>query len=240
MMIVGPGEGKRWLKEVLTQRAGIVDDMIVCLNNADKLTKSIVKKSGFWQYEDDREWGIYQPKMKTDLLAKVAKLKPDWVLPADADEIYDARFTRNEAERLAGVRSIGYYFAIINLWNDPEHYRHDTSFWNVRYFNFKETAKYGLFYEKKNLHCGLAPPAVYKYALHAPFMVKHYGLMLPEDRDKKIERYQKYDPNAVFIGREYYDKLKTNDLVRPFDEAVMHERIERDVASYNEKYVPTR
>ena len=31
--------------------------------------------------------------------------------------------------------------------------------------------------------------------------------MLPSDRQKKIDRYNLYDPNAVHKGRQYYDSL---------------------------------
>jgi hypothetical protein len=35
--------------------------------------------------------------------------------------------------------------------------------------------------------------------------------MRAEDREKKVERYNKYDPKAIYKGREYYDKLKNSD-----------------------------
>ena len=125
------------------------------------------------------------------MLDRAAKLRPDWILPSDADELYDKYFTRQEAEKLAQRNVPGYYFAIINLWNDEQHYRHDLSFWNVRFFNFKIAQREGLYFERKRLHCGLAPPFIYKYGHYAPFLLKHYGLMKPEDRQKKIERYEK-------------------------------------------------
>lgn len=227
MMVVGPGEGDRWLKEVLEQRKELVDDMVICGNNTDEKTEQIIKESGYWFYRDDREWGIHQPRIKDGLLERVGKLKPDWVLPSDADEIYDSKFTRREAERLADTDAIGYYFAIINLWNDERHYRHDLSFWNIRYFKY--TPEFGLNFERKNVHCGLAPPMQYKYGWHAPFMVKHYGLMNPEDRKKKVKRYEKYDPKATFKGKDYYEALENEKQVVPFDEEVMHERIIRDI-----------
>lgn len=228
MMVVGPGEADRWLPEVLEQRKALVDDMVIATNNATEKEKKVIKKSGFWQYEDNREWGIHQPSIKQDLLAKVARLRPDWVLPSDADELYDRHFTRDEANRLAETGALGYYFAIVNLWNDEAHYRHDLSFWNIRFFRYEPTLSTA--FARKNVHCGLAPAVVYNYGCHAPFLVKHYGLMRPEDREKKVERYNKYDPKAVFKGREFYDKLKTNDYVRPFDEEDFHQKVVRDVA----------
>lgn len=240
MLVCGPGEGDRWLKEVLEQRKQLVDDMIICGNNTDGKTEQIIRESGFWFYRDDRDWGVNQPFIKDGLLERVGKLKPDWVLPSDSDELYDSAFTRGEAERLAGKRTVGYYFAVINLWGDEQHYRHDLSFWNIRFFAFRPDL--GLLFERKNLHCGLAPPAIYSYGWHAPFILKHYGLMRAEDRAAKTARYEKYDPNAKFKGRGYYDALKDKGQnVRGFDESLMHERVARDVAEHfkdeTKKYV---
>lgn len=234
-MVCGKGEGNRWLKQVLDQRKELVDDMIICGNNVDRKTEKIIKKYDFWFYKDNREWGIYQPRIKINLLNKCAKLNPDWILPSDADEVYDKHFTREEAEKLMATEDIGFYFAIINLWDDEQHYRHDLSFWNIRFWNFKKTKPFGLYFERKKVHCGLAPPIVYKYGSHAPFLLKHYGLMNPEHRKEKVKRYEKYDPKAIYKGREYYDKLKTNELVRTFNEEVMHKRVKRDVEALNEK-----
>ena len=228
MMVVGAGEADRWLAQGLEQRKELVDDMILCLNNVDKKTERIAKQSGYWIYSDDREWGREQPNIKKDLLDRAAKLRPDWILPSDADELYDKYFTRQEAEKLAQRNVPGYYFAIINLWDDEQHYRHDLSFWNVRFFNFKIAQREGLYFERKRLHCGLAPPFIYKYGHYAPFLLKHYGLMKPEDRQKKIERYEKYDPKAIFKDRSYYEALKNNKSVHLFNEDNMHGKIADD------------
>src|SRR3990167_3138283 len=233
MMVVGPGEADRWLEPVLEQRKELVDDMIIVGNNTDPKTEKLIKKFGYWYYRDDRECGIYQPDIKTELLARVAKLKPNWVLPSDAYEVYDKYFTRGEVEKLMEVNYAGYYFAIVNLWDDPDHYRHDLSFWNIRMFRLMP--QYGLNFGRKKLHCGLAPAFVYKYGANAPFIVKHYGLMKAEDRVKKVARYDKYDPKAVYKGREYYDKLKTNRFIVPFNEGSFHQKIAAEVANQDQR-----
>lgn len=231
MMVVGKGEGDRWLDEVLYQRKQLSDDIIVCGNNTDAKTEKIIKKYDCWFYKDDREWGIYQPDIKTGLLERVRKVKPGWIIASDADEVYDNSFTREEAERLASTSAISYYFAIINLWSDEQHYRHDLSFWNIRYF--KNDKRYGEAYAKKPVHCGLAPPVFYNYGFHAPHFIKHYGLMKEADREKKVQRYEKYDPRAVWKGKEYYDKLSDGKgLIRDFSETVMLNRIQNDVSTH--------
>ena len=98
---------------------------------------------------------------------------------------------------------------IVNLYNDREHFAHGVGiqrFWNIRFYKY--LPQYGLQFQKKNVHCGLAPPIAYSYGWHAPFYVEHYGLMKPEDRLKKAQRYLKYDPKCQFKGRQYYDDLE--------------------------------
>jgi len=224
LMVVGPGEGDRWLSPVLEQRKKLVDDMVIVGNNTDKKTEKIIRGSGYWFYRDDREWGIHQPKIKTDLLARVAKLKPDWVLPSDADELYDKYFTREEAEKLTKGGAIAYNFYVVNLWNDEEHYRKHLSFLNVRFFKFINDP-YALVYANKNVHCGLAPPIFYHEAKDAPFILKHYGLMKPEDRKKKAERYDKYDPKRIFKGGDFYDEILRETTGSPFNEDELHQKV---------------
>lgn len=232
MMVVGKGEADRWLKRVLDQRKELVDDMVIVGNNTDKKTEKLINKYGFWFYRDDREWGIYQPDIKQDLLNKVIKLKPDYILPSDADEIYDKRLTKQAIYDLFKAPAIAYYFHIINLWNDEDHYRHDASFYNIRLFRYRSDLPNT--FERKRVHCGLAPSIYYNYGWHCKYLLLHYGLMKPEDRRKKAERYAKYDPRAVFKGREYYDKLTDDQPPQPFNEERMCRLAEEDMSKYNE------
>ena len=230
-MVCGPGEGDRYLPQVLAQWKDIVDDAVICQNNTDEKTKQVIKDSGYWTYDDDREWGIDQPSIKTDLLRRVGKLKPSWVLPLDADEIYDKQFVRESAVSLASQPGhISYNFAFIDLWNDERHHNRRLSFWNVRMFKYD--VRLGTAFLSKSLHCGLAPPRFYYAASYAPFLIKHYGLMLPEDRARKVERYKKYDPDAKFKDRRYYDELASTREPETFDEDEWHQLIVEDVKKH--------
>lgn len=229
--VCGPNE--KYLAENLNQRALLADDVIIVGNHIDDASKKLIKKFGFWFYEDDREWGKAQPFIKTDLLKRAGKLQPDWILACDMDEIYDESFDRPSAENLARSGGIGWYFYIVNLWNDRSHFHRGLSFWNIRFYRF--APEYGLEFQRKALHCGLGPPIVYHYGNYAPYLLKHYGLMDPEARQKKIERYEKYDPNAVYKDRSYYDALKYAGNVAVFDEAEMHRRVEEEVSTYKLK-----
>lgn len=225
-MVVGPGEAKRYLEGSLKEFKRLCDDAIIATNNADPETKNLIKKYKFWQYEDNREWGVHQPSIKTDLLKRAGKLKPDWIIGLDSDEVFCPQFTRQEAEKLTETKEIAWYFMIVNLYNDLEHFAHDKGiqrFWNIRFYKY--LPEHGLEFQKKRLHCGLAPPIAYKYGWHAPFYVEHYGLMKKEDRMKKIERYNQYDPNSKFKGKEYYEDLGRDLKERFFDRTQLLEQL---------------
>lgn len=229
LMVCGPGEADRYLKASLDEFKRLCDDAVIVGNNTDEKTEKLIKTYGYWFYRDDREWGIHQPSIKTDLLRKISGLRPDWIIALDSDELFAPEFTRQEAERLAQTKEIGWYFTIVNLYNDTEHFAHDIGiqrFWNIRFFKYisEHTT-----YQNKRLHCGLAPPIYYKYGWHAPFYVEHYGLMKKEDRERKAERYKKYDPNAKMKSKDYYDDLQREVKVYPFDRSKLLKQLAESV-----------
>lgn len=226
-MVCGPGEADRYLEASLKEFKRLCDDAVICGNNTDPKTEKMIKKYGFWFYRDDREWGLEQPNIKKDLLVRVGNLKPDWIIPLDSDEVFAPEFTREEAEKLMTSTEIAWYFMIVNLYNDSEHFAHDVGiqrFWNIRFYKF--LPRYGLEFQKKRLHCGLAPPIAYQYGWYAPFYVEHYGLMKPEDRQRKVERYDKYDPNARMKSREYYEDLRKELTPRVFNRSKLLKQLQ--------------
>lgn len=234
MMVCGPNE--KYLKGSLDELKRLCDDVIIATNNADEETIKLINSYGFWTYEDNREWGLFQPQIKTDLLKKVGKLNPDWIITIDADERFAPEFTRAEADRLASGPEIAWYFFVVNLYNDPDHFAHDAGiqrFWNIRYFKY--LPQYGLEYQNKRVHCGLAPPMAYKYGWHAPYYLEHYGLMLKEDRDRRVKRYQKYDPRSVFKDRVYYDDLARELKAHVFDRRKLLEQLSSSVETQPRK-----
>jgi len=217
-MVCGPGEADRYLHHSLQEFARLCDDAVIATNNADDKTKDLIRSYGFWQYEDNREWGKYQPRIKQDLLSRVAVLCPDWIIAIDSDEAFAPAFTRQEAEALACTGEIAYYFLVVNHYNDEQHFAHGAGiqrFWNVRFFKY--APQFSLAFQNTPLHCGLAPAFAYEYGWHAPFYLSHFGLMLASDRKRKADRYKKYDPKAEYKDRVYYDDLDRECEMRPFD-----------------------
>ena len=178
IMVCGPNEADRYLEKSLKEFKRLCDDALIVTNNADDKTKQLIRTYEYETYEDNREWGIAQPDIKSTLLQRAGEKRPDWIIAIDSDEVFAPDFTREEAERLASTGEIAYNFLVVNLYNDEEHFAHSTGiqrFWNIRFYKY--LPEHGLQFLRKSLHCGLAPPIAYKYGWHAPYYLLHYGLM---------------------------------------------------------------
>jgi len=226
-MVVGEGEASRYLSKSLDEFKRLCDDAMIVGNNTDKDTEDMIKKYGYHFYRDDRIWGQEQPHIKTELLKRIGKeLKPDWILGIDSDEQFCKEVDRETLERLASGEEIGWYFMIVNLYGDKNHFAHDVGikrFWNVRFYKYMP--ELGLQFQEKRLHCGLGPPYAYKFGWYAPYYINHYGLMTESDRKRKYERYDKYDPNARFIDKRYYDDLRKTLRKIPFNRSKLLEQL---------------
>lgn len=204
-LIVGKGEADRYLEEVLNQLW--VDKIAICLNNVDDKTRKLCQQKGHLVIEDDREWGKNQWRIKEDFLKQIPLQNGDWVWCLDSDEIFDKRFTRERAEELMSSQTdISYQFWCIQLWDDENHWRPDMSFPNVRFWKY--IPEFPMHWHPTPLHCGLAPEYAYKFPTDSGMIFKHYGLMTQEERDRRIARYDKYDPSEKYKAPSWYKGLK--------------------------------
>lgn len=206
----------------------LCDDVVILINNADQPEIDMVKEYGFKFVLDRREWGAHQWRIKQDFIERDIKQivqEGDILVCLDMDETIP-KLTK---EWLREAPLDAYHVFIADLWNDREHYKPESCFWNVRIWRWNGETKF----KAKPVHCGLAPEWAYYYHRHAPFVLLHKGLMLREDRRRKIKRYERYDPNAKHLDRKYYDMLKS-DTARPFDFEEISATIEKEVASYKQ------
>lgn len=227
--ICGGGEAKRYMNETLEQFKLLCDDVIILGNNITDDERGLIKRHGFKLVEDNREWGKLQWRIKQDFLERnVAKLAKngDMLVCLDMDEVFCSHITKDWIEK---APLDAYHVFVVDLWNDTEHYKPESCFWNVRIWRWNGQTKF----KEKPVHCGLAPEWTYYYHRFAPFLLKHYGLMKEEDRNRKIERYEKYDPKAIHLERKFYNMLKDKSS-KSFDENKLCETIEKEVADYKQ------
>jgi hypothetical protein len=212
------------MKATMEEFKRLCDETIILLNNAGKKEKDLVEKYGFKWIEDNREWGKTQNLIKQDFMEEVGKLNPDWCIALDMDEVFEPKFTRKELERITND-GWAFHFFVVNLWNDG--HKPQWNFWNVRMWKWTGNTEF----ENRPLHPGLAPKWAYQINQYAPYILRHYGLKRESDRKRKIKRYEKYDPNARYRSRAYYNALKTNDC-SPYDEEKLHNEVEAYVTKY--------
>lgn len=227
--ICGPGEANRYMRETLDCFKRLCDEVIILCNNCDQAELNLIDEYGFKRVNDRREWGAHQWRIKQDFIERDIKQmanEGDVLVCLDMDEVLSDRCTK---EWLLNSELDAYHVFIVDLWNDPQHFKLESCFWNVRIWKWNGETKY----KAKPVHCGLAPEWTYHYHRHAPFLLLHKGLMAKEDRLRKIKRYEKYDPHAEHLDQKYYDMLKS-DTARPFDEDAIADQIAEEVATYNQ------
>lgn len=236
--ICAPGEASRYMRETMEEFKRLCDVVVILVNcegwaddpNVQGYAEiQMIEEYGFKYALDGREWGKMQWKIKQDFLQReVAKYADDgdMVVCLDMDETLDRRLDR---EWLLSADMDAYHVFVVDLWNDPQHYKPASCFWNVRIFRWNGMIDF----TKKALHCGLAPEWARAYNRYAPFLLLHKGLMAKADRQRKIERYEKYDPHAQYLAKPYYAMIRS-DTAEPFDETKVHATISAEVATYKQ------
>lgn len=236
--VCGPNE--KYLEDTLKEFKRLCDDVVIVGNNIDNDSSSLIKSYGFKLVIDNREWGKSQNRIKEDLVKNhVAGLNPDWCVCLDMDETFDSHFTRERLEELESL-SDALHFYVTNLWDDG--WNPKWSFWNIRAWKWKKDMQESIgdkFYafEQRPLHCGLAPKWAYMIGGYAPHLLIHRGLQDKKTRDRKVDRYKKYDPNAQYRDRSYYDALAKDESVE-YNEEEVYKQVKEEVSNYKQKPKP--
>lgn len=225
MGVCGGGEADRYLRKTLDNFKKLCDTAVIATCNATDKEREMIAEYDFIQYDDDREWGWHQPTIKTDLLKRAGEHNPDWIVALDMDEVFEDPFTRAELEKWCSLENhIAFKPMIVNHCDDEKHYWRFGCFPNVRIFKY--ATEFGTQFLRKNVHCGLAPPAFYRWGWEIPVIVHHYGLMRAEDRAKKVERYKKYDPRHDKVGIGwYYTMIDGRMKSEEFDYTALHNKL---------------
>lgn len=217
------GPDQKYLENTLKEFKRLCNETVICLNKAGDKELKLVKKYGFKYYRDDREWGTSQHLIKQNLIDNHLRvLSPDWLICLDTDEVLDPDFTREYLEEIDKVANSLYFF-IVNLWDAG--CKMKLCFWNIRAWKWQYTISNEV--KRAPLHCGLSPQWAYFHGICSPFILRHYGLKDKTSRDSKIKRYEKYDKNAQYISKSYYDTLKETDFDE-YDEAKIKEQIKKE------------
>lgn len=210
--VCGAGEAGRYMEETLKNAKTFSDEILIVTNNATKSEKDLIKQYRVRTYEDNREWGLHQRALKERLHMALAQLNPDWVVALDMDE--RVIVTRADLDGLVGLGRKAWHFFLVDLWGDG--YKPEMCFWKVQFYKYDKT---NVAFSRWGFDPGLVPEWAASSAGYAPFYILHSGLIKPEDRARRLERYKRYDPDAKGLPQAYYDALASTEPPVPLDEA---------------------
>jgi hypothetical protein len=229
------------LSKTLDEFKRLCDDTIILCNNTTVKENALILSYGFKIVKDDREWGKFQNILKEDFVRNhVSKLNPDITICLDMDETFTEHLQREDFIKMFR-HGHSLYFLIVNLWD--EGWNKEWSFPNIRAWSWemKDTLGDSFFnFRSKSLHCGLAPEWAYHHASSTQFPVIHYGLKDESIRQSKVERYKKYDPEAKFMKKEYYEMLTgSKSIPLDIDDIIKQNSKKVDIYKQKKKQINT-
>lgn len=215
LSMVVKNEENRYLRQILKHILPAVDAVMI-LDDAstdwtvdickeilkDKEHKIIVNEKSMFH----NEWKLRKKQWKETL-----KMKPDWILCLDADEMFEDAFFEKLPYLLKENSVDVYNFRLFDMWDSPDKYRSDR-FWNAhkRYCTFLIRYQKHFHYRFRHTaqHCGRFPANIrFMNCLNSDLRIKHFGWMKKEDRVAKYERYMKLDPEGKFGNLEQYKSI---------------------------------
>ena|SRR3990167_335579 len=204
IIVCGANEASRYFEQTLRSITKLTNRLVVVLCNATGKEMEMAIKYKAKIRVDNREWGKYQAQIKSD----THKMLTGWVLALDADEVVDEQITIGLLQQYQDRGPKAYHFYLVNHWDAENKWRNDMSFWRVHYY--QATKEYGQKFGNGSFDPGLVPEWAASHASYMPIFVRHFGLMKKEDRERKVQRYEKYDPGQVRLPKDYYEALKAN------------------------------
>lgn len=204
------------LERVLKHMSKFCDDIVVCdcesTDNSIEITRKFTS-----HIISDKNDILNELSTKQKMLDYVLRLKPDWVVWLDADEVFDREGELGEIRELClhGEKNgiDGFSFLEYNLWENLKCYRVD-ELWNKGWFTrLWKNNGFLKFDTHRGLHRKQYPEGL-KNIRKSKIKVVHYGFSTPELIRKKYNFYKKHGQSGFFLKRfEKGSGIKT----KPFD-----------------------
>ena len=209
-MVVGPGEAKRYLPQVLDRALLWADQLHVTLDveaghseydvaksyatHVDRATTSFQDHEGRFRFEAWRLLELLEPSGE------------DFIVCLDADEvIVDHQIMDTAVREYPGHQIL---FQFHEMWTDTQ-FRTD-GFWKPYNAGIMFPYRPGGHFVDRPLACGREPT----YVANLPRSrvvgdILHYGYLKPEDRQYKYDRYMRLD------GGKYHDLGHLKSIIAP-------------------------
>ena len=152
------------------------------------------------------------------LVAAALRHRADWVICVDADERLEREF-RARAERVIFRGNLlgysAYALRLRELWDTPGRYRAD-GIWGRKSVARLFRARPDHQFDTASLHSSKAPHQGRRWGRfpRTDLTIYHLGMLRPEDRSARRQRYELADPDRQWqkIGYEYLTDLRNIEL----------------------------
>lgn len=188
----------RWIKESIESVLPLCAVVLVFDDHSTDRTREIVRGTPKTQIIPSPFTGWDESRDKNFLLGMALMRFPDWILCIDGDEVLEeggAEFLRENLTQPIDAVHQGMSFPVAFCWGSPFMVRVDREFGKFsRVSLFRPDVDHGFRQTDppRNLHCGNAPSSISTLITHV--RIKHYGYMLPEDRQRKLDEGLAYPP----------------------------------------------
>jgi glycosyltransferase involved in cell wall biosynthesis len=187
----------RWIAEVITSILPITSNVHIFDDRSDDSTVDICRQLGAVVHPSPFST-LDEARDKNWLLRNVADpLSPDFILCTDGDEILDPNTSHHLRSIPPDPHHRAYSLRILYLWNNRYTIRKDGvygNFWRPSLFRWSPNLTFRSTSFGGNFHCGNIPSNLGGTISRLPVNLLHLGYMLPEDRLRKFEWYNRIDP----------------------------------------------
>ena len=212
---MGPGESKRYLKQVLKEANRYSDKIVILSDNSDKKSIKMAEKlkakvyhnneSLFWTKEHTLREYLWK-----EILPQEAHTN-DWILALDCDEILAEQFRISKDILLRQDNINTYTFQIWEAWNSKDKIRIDGT-WNPitkhtpMLTRFLPSVNYT--FPQIGLHSGRLPMNCPGPLIPSGCSVLHLGWSNSDEHEDKINKYMENDPNPHPVMKRHYESMR--------------------------------
>lgn len=207
-------EENRYLRQVLGRLQGHIDEAVIIddgsSDNTVDICRSILKDIPLHIFENGDSMFSNESVLRKKQWSETIKTNPDWILNLDADELIEDSFWDAAQKQMDNTEYDVYCFRLYDMWN-ATHYRED-EYWNAhntyRPFLMRYQPAFHYEWNESNQHCGRFPMNIFSFKKRElEARIQHFGWATKEDREAKLKRYQKLDPDAIYGIKEQYDSI---------------------------------
>lgn len=220
MMLVR-NEAGRYLEEVLSELAKLVDETVILDDGSTDGTPEICRSfPNVTCYQEPDSLMIKDESLaRQTLWDYTIRHDPQWILAIDADEIFERRMTTEVAGLINQTEFDAVEFRLFDFWDDRQHYRIDGG-WDPWVKKVRILVRYDpnriYSWPKQKIHCGRiplemrGPLPVYQ----SDIRIKHYGWIRKQDIDRKYSMYKQYDNSSHLLSvLDPSDKIKLEEWI---------------------------